>query len=247
MASFFEKLKKGMNLEMNIDEPEEGKEEKKPMLRKQKSAAEKKQAAPEEGIETPEEKKKEVVFTAKRGRPRKQEIKKEIPVAVFASEEDAPETNEDETENEKEEKSEPAEVFPEAPAETPEPQKPAEKTAIQPKENWPDADGELVVDIFQTETELIVQSAVAGIKPEELNIDIEKDVLIIKGERKNNECEKRDYFFQECYWGPFSRQIILPVEVDSGRVKAEMKEGILTIRMPKIVREGKKKISVQSV
>ncbi|GAH21149.1 unnamed protein product, partial [marine sediment metagenome] len=55
-----------------------------------------------------------------------------------------------------------------------------------------------------------------------------------------------NYFAQECYWGPFSREVILPVEVDPSRVEAAMKEGILTIRIPKILREKKRKISIKS-
>ena len=116
-----------------------------------------------------------------------------------------------------------------------------------PKEKkWFVSEGELTVDVYQTSQEIVIQSAVAGIKPEDLDISIENDLIIIKGNRlKPFENEKRSYFHQECYWGPFSREIILPEEVDPSRIKATMKQGVLTIRVPKIEREKKRKVMVK--
>ena len=114
------------------------------------------------------------------------------------------------------------------------------------KEKWPTAEGQLAVDIYQTEKDLIIQSAIAGVKPDNLDITIEEDLLSIKGERKRPEEEEEgDYFSQECYWGKFSRQIILPVEVDPTRINATLKEGILTLRTHKISRKKKRKITVK--
>ncbi len=120
------------------------------------------------------------------------------------------------------------------------------KIQVKKKEEsqWPKAEGQLAVDVYQTNSELVIQSAIAGVKPENLDISIEKDLITIKGEREKPVQEKGDFFYQECYWGEFSRQIILPVEVDPGRIEATLKEGILMIRMPKIMREGKKRIEV---
>lgn len=119
----------------------------------------------------------------------------------------------------------------------------------EPKETekkWFESEGQLAIDVYQTEKELIIQSAIAGIKLGDLDISIEGDKVTIKGKReKPAETEERNYFYQECYWGPFSREIILPVEVDPSRAKATFKEGILTIRMPKIEREKKRKIEVR--
>ena len=109
-----------------------------------------------------------------------------------------------------------------------------------------ESEGQLAIDIYQTEKELVIQSAIAGIKLKDLDISIEKDKLSIKGKReKLLENGKINYFYQECYWGPFSREIILPVEVDPSKAEASFKEGILSIRMPKIEREKKKKIEVK--
>lgn len=109
-----------------------------------------------------------------------------------------------------------------------------------------ESEGQLAIDVYQTEKELVIQSAIAGIKLKDLDISIEKDKLTVKGKReKPIENEKINYFYQECYWGPFSREIILPAEIDPSRTEASFKEGILTIRMPKIERERKKKIEVK--
>lgn len=114
------------------------------------------------------------------------------------------------------------------------------------EKKWFESEGQLTVDVYQTEEEVVIQSAIAGIQPEDLAISIENDMVIIRGNReKPFEKEKRNYFYQECYWGPFSREIILPEEVDSSKAKAGMKQGVLTIRIPKIEREKKKKIIVK--
>lgn len=117
------------------------------------------------------------------------------------------------------------------------------------KENWPSfgktEEGQLAIDMYQTETELIIQSAVAGVRPEDLDISMERDIIVIKGNRKKPFEEQGDYFVQECFWGPFSREIILPAEVDPTKAEAEMKNNILTIKIPKIIREKKRKIVVR--
>jgi len=125
-----------------------------------------------------------------------------------------------------------------------------EKSSPAPDSNdkeWPKTEGQLAVDVYQTESELVIQSAIAGVKPEELDISVEGDLVIIKGERKRPLEENEDYFSQECYWGSFSRKIILPVEVDPGRIDASLKNGILTIRIPKILREKKMKVTIKSL
>ncbi len=111
---------------------------------------------------------------------------------------------------------------------------------------WLNNEGQLAVDVYQTENDLVIQAAIAGIKVEDLDVQIEDEVVTVKGSRANPLEEGGDYFIEECYWGPFSRRIILPVEVDAGRADASMKDGILAIRIPKIQREKKKKVTVKS-
>ena len=128
--------------------------------------------------------------------------------------------------------------------EVPEKEEKKEEVEIK-KEKWFEPEGELAIDVYQTETDLVIQSAIAGVKPEFLDISMERDVITIKGSREKPFEEEGDYFTQECYWGSFSREVILPVEVDPDKAEATMKEGILTIRIPKILREKKRRIKVK--
>jgi len=114
------------------------------------------------------------------------------------------------------------------------------------KESWFEAEGQLAVDVYQTEKELVILSAIAGVKPEDINISGQGDVVIIRGRRERPVKDKEEnYFYQECYWGPFSKEIILPVEADASRATAAMTEGVLIIRIPKIERKKEKKIIVR--
>ena len=115
------------------------------------------------------------------------------------------------------------------------------------QEEISDIEGELAVDVYQTDDEIVVQSAIAGVKPEDLDITVERDTVTIRGERNNEVTEHtKNYFHQECYWGAFSRQIILPEEVSPGGAEASMKNGILTLRLPKTERQKIKKVQVKS-
>jgi len=108
-------------------------------------------------------------------------------------------------------------------------------------QNWMETDGQLAVDVYQTKDFFVVQAPVAGIKPEDLNIFVENDFLIIKGKReKTEEIQEKDYFYQECYWGSFSRKVSLPENLDSSKIKASLKKGILTVKIPKITQKAKK-------
>lgn len=110
-----------------------------------------------------------------------------------------------------------------------------------------EAEGQLTVDVFQTPTEIVVQSTVAGIDPANLDIAVTNESVTIKGKReKAEEVKDEDYFYQECYWGRFARSIILPHEVDAERATAMMKNGVLTVRMPKLQRDKTKKLKVKA-
>ena len=107
-------------------------------------------------------------------------------------------------------------------------------------------EGELTVDIYQTDNDIVIQSVIAGVTPENIDISIENDMIVIRGNReKPFEEGKRKYFFKECYWGRFSREIVSPEEVDNSRIQASLKNGVLTIRMPKIERSKKRKIIIK--
>lgn len=124
---------------------------------------------------------------------------------------------------------------------------PKEAIEGEEKEKSPFAraeEGQLAIDVYQSENDLVIQSTIAGVRPESLDISMERDIITIRGSREKPFEENGDYFVQECFWGPFSREVILPAEVDPGRAAAEMKNGILTIRIPKILREKKRRIAV---
>lgn len=111
--------------------------------------------------------------------------------------------------------------------------------------DWFEPEGELAVDVFSTEKDVVIQCAIAGVRPEELDIAVENDVVTIRGIRKNpDEEEQKQYLHQECFWGPFSRQVFLPEEVDLKNVEAAMRDGILTLRLPKLNREKTKKVKI---
>lgn len=98
----------------------------------------------------------------------------------------------------------------------------------------PETEGQLAIDVFQTEKKIIVKSTIAGVRPEDLKISLHHDLLTIKGHRQiKEEIKDEDYLYQECYWGSFSRSIILPSEVDNKRVEAELENGVLTITLYK--------------
>jgi HSP20 family protein len=95
-------------------------------------------------------------------------------------------------------------------------------------------EGQLTVDVFQDDTNVVIQSTIAGVSPDDLDVSITNDMVTIRGERRQAYTTRpEDYFYQECYWGTFSRSIILPVEIDADRAEAKIKNGILTIRIPK--------------
>lgn len=115
-------------------------------------------------------------------------------------------------------------------------------------EEWmSDYEGTLNIDLYQTRDNVIIKSTIAGVKSEDLDITIANDMVTIKGERKKEEkIAPEDYFYQECYWGGFSRSVILPVDIDSEGVEAELKDGILTVILPKAAKAKTKKIRVKS-
>ena len=114
------------------------------------------------------------------------------------------------------------------------------------EKDWLDEnyEGQLSVDVYGTEDEIIVVSTIAGVKPENIDISINNDMLTIRGERTQEKEENTDdYYYQECYWGGFSRSIILPVEVEADQVQASLKNGVLTVRLPRSKKQ--KSISVR--
>jgi len=105
--------------------------------------------------------------------------------------------------------------------------------------------GQLSVDIYQNETEIVLVAPIAGISKENLELQITDDVLVIRGERKQEDkVPEENYYTKECFWGPFSRSVVLPLEADSENTKASFDNNVLTVRIPKTEREQTKIIKI---
>lgn len=109
-----------------------------------------------------------------------------------------------------------------------------------------DTEGQLAVDMFQTKDNYVIKSTIAGVRPEDIDVSVNENILTITGERAmEEEVRDKDYFLQECYWGEFSRSVELPEDFDPDSIAAEIKDGILTITIPKSERAKPKKIQVK--
>ncbi len=108
-------------------------------------------------------------------------------------------------------------------------------------------EGELTVDVYQTSDDIMIKTIVAGVKPEDLDISITRDMVTIRGSRQEaNEVNEGDYFHKELYWGSFSRTILLPQEIDVDASEANEKHGLLTLRLPKLDKSRQTKLKVRS-
>lgn len=108
-------------------------------------------------------------------------------------------------------------------------------------------EAELAVDMHQTPTEIIIKTMVAGVRPEDLQISISREMITIRGSRSaQQESRGGDFFTQELYWGAFTRTIMLPQEVEADNAEATEKHGLLTIRLPKL-KEKSKSLKVKSM
>lgn len=109
-------------------------------------------------------------------------------------------------------------------------------------------EAELAVDMYQTPTEIVIKTMIAGVRPEDLQISITREMITIKGTRgAHHEISDGDFFAQELYWGSFTRTIMLPQEIDAENAEAVEKHGLLTIRLPKIIKEKSKSLKVRSL
>lgn len=124
------------------------------------------------------------------------------------------------------------------------PDEDADMTEWQDTEDTP---SELAVDVYQTPEEIVVKAMAAGVKPEDLDIDISRDMVIISGSRKEGAiAETGDYIARELFWGSFSRTISLPEEIDPEQAIATEKNGLIIVRLPKIDKQKRTKVRVKS-
>ena len=124
------------------------------------------------------------------------------------------------------------------------PQPVADDTADEWNEDEPVA-GQLAVDVYETRERLMVKGRVAGVNKGDLDLSISDNTLTIKGTLSaGNEEDVENYFLQECYWGEFSRSLVLPVPVKEDEIEAVLKDGVLTISFSKLKQDTIKKIEV---
>jgi HSP20 family protein len=121
----------------------------------------------------------------------------------------------------------------------------------KPDNSWieeENEEAELAIDVYQTPTDIVVQTFVAGVKPEDLELSIGRDIITIVGHRdENRNIDEGNYFTKELYWGKFSRTLSLPQEVEPEEVEATEKHGLLTIRLRKVDKEKTNSIKVRSI
>ncbi|MFH0818425.1 MAG: Hsp20/alpha crystallin family protein [Patescibacteria group bacterium] len=127
-----------------------------------------------------------------------------------------------------------------------------EQIDLRGNEQWLDDDnetydGQLALDVYQDKKNIYIKAAIAGVLPSDIEINLNNDMITVKGKRKQciENIEEEDYYIRECYWGGFSRSIILPVDIKSDQVKAEIQNGLLTITLPKSKRPRNTRIEVK--
>lgn len=109
-----------------------------------------------------------------------------------------------------------------------------------------ETEGQLAIDVYQTPDEIVVESTIAGVKGDDIDVDVTSERVTIRGERTREESiQQGDYYYQECFWGKFSRSVILPQEIDPDRASSSLRNGVLTIRLPKLHRDRSRKVKVK--
>lgn len=121
---------------------------------------------------------------------------------------------------------------------------------VQSDDNWEDDQedfpGQLAVDVYETDDQLVVKARTAGVNKEDLDVSISDGILTISGTLSSgDDTEATNWHIQECYWGEFSRTVALPVAVKEDEAAAALKDGVLTISFPKVQQEQAKKIAIQ--
>jgi len=110
-----------------------------------------------------------------------------------------------------------------------------------------DEEGQLTLDMWQTPSDIMIQTIVGGVRPEDVEVSISHEMVTVKGKRaKTHTMSTSDYFYQELFWGMFSRTILLPQEVDVENAEATMKNGLLTLRLPKLDKTRVQKLKVKN-
>ncbi|MDP3875104.1 MAG: Hsp20/alpha crystallin family protein [bacterium] len=109
-----------------------------------------------------------------------------------------------------------------------------------------DEEAQLTVDVYQTPSEIIIKTMVAGVKPDDLDVSISRNSVTIRGQRSEDRTVSNDeYFHRELYWGSFARTITLPEEIDVDGAEAIEKHGMLVLHLPKLDKNRQAKLRVK--
>ena len=109
-------------------------------------------------------------------------------------------------------------------------------------------EGELTVDVYQTPDAIVIKSMIAGVRPEDLDISITREVVTIRGKREEERvAREEDYYSRELYWGSFSRTISLTEEIDVDEAEAIEKHGLLILKLPKLDKKRQSKLKVKTI
>lgn len=101
------------------------------------------------------------------------------------------------------------------------------------------------VDVVESDTEVTVTVDLPGMEEKDIELQVEDDTLVIRGEREHRKEEKRRNVYRaERSYGSFQRSVLLPAEVDSDEASAFYKNGVLTVKLPKVAPSKRKKITV---
>lgn len=125
------------------------------------------------------------------------------------------------------------------------------KGVLRTESSWmeeEEKEGELTVDVYQTQETITIKAMIAGVRPEDLDISITRDMVTIKGKREEEKTvQDEDYFARELYWGSFSRTITLPSEIDVDEAEAVEKHGLLILKLPKLDKRRQSKLKVKTI
>lgn len=125
---------------------------------------------------------------------------------------------------------------------------PPKKTSFTSKPiDEENVEGQLALDVYQTKTHIVVVAPIAGVKMSDIKVTMTEDVLNIKGKRQLEfDIPEEDYYTQECFWGDFSRSIVLPSAVDPSKINASFKDAVLKITIPKTERTKTKVVRIKA-
>lgn len=107
-------------------------------------------------------------------------------------------------------------------------------------------EAQLTIDVYETPNDIIIKTMVAGVKPEDLDVAITREMVTIRGKREEDRTVSgEDYYHRELYWGSFSRTIVLPKEVDIEEAEAVEKYGLLILKLPKLDKNKEARLKVK--